>query len=575
MQKPRNVFIAVGGSGTKVAEALVRLLAMGFPTRRDENNTLTSAGEKLEIWRLDPDVSSGAGSTLLKAVQAYQQLQEILGSKINPDGTVSSRWAMEIDTNIRQLDPFQLDNHALTSTKKGGMAKTLRGILDTEEEKKPSSKPVLNPFYGAKDLDITIDRGFYQKPFIGAAVIGVFVETLRDENTAGGKAVRFNRFQNVPTNFFLCGSLHGGTGACGVPVTGKFLGEEKLRNISPEPWRIGACLLAPYAKPPQPPLTLLDKEEVTTAEIEAAVKRLDQEVSFNELTPEEKRELAKQILLGFYADPNEMEARTRQSLNYFNQQVASYFNEVYLIGKPVPDTLAYWSNGGQRQVNPLNSAEVAAAISALNFFSRSTSPTGCTHYIAGTTETLDSQKMRLRDLPHYELGERSTEKIDPERVVLATAILHHLVLHQLPWDKPAKGWGNFRLLKHYDGNTIRQQRDHISYRQALDIIANSIKATFYSQSDDNGAVLTLGWDKDGDEQELKPLLANKNEYVEQVTGKLASKTFFNYYEPKEPLTLGSSAIKISTREFSEIDPGPDYSLGGYLRLLWSLLYEKK
>ena len=43
----RNVFIAVGGSGTKVAEALVRLLAIGFPTRRD-GDLLTSAGDSLQ-----------------------------------------------------------------------------------------------------------------------------------------------------------------------------------------------------------------------------------------------------------------------------------------------------------------------------------------------------------------------------------------------------------------------------------------------------------------------------------------------------------------------------------------------
>ena len=48
----KHVFIAIGGSGTKVAEALVRLLAIGFPTRND-NGILTSARDKLEICITD------------------------------------------------------------------------------------------------------------------------------------------------------------------------------------------------------------------------------------------------------------------------------------------------------------------------------------------------------------------------------------------------------------------------------------------------------------------------------------------------------------------------------------------
>ena len=69
----RNVFIAVGGSGTKVAEALVRLLAIGFPTRK-ENGILTSSGDSLQIWRLDPDRNSGAAVSLGNYLKDYEKL---------------------------------------------------------------------------------------------------------------------------------------------------------------------------------------------------------------------------------------------------------------------------------------------------------------------------------------------------------------------------------------------------------------------------------------------------------------------------------------------------------------------
>ena len=73
----RNVFIAVGGSGTKVAEALVRLLAIGFPTRK-ENGILTSAGDSLQIWRLDPDLNSGAAISPGNSLKEYEELQSLL-----------------------------------------------------------------------------------------------------------------------------------------------------------------------------------------------------------------------------------------------------------------------------------------------------------------------------------------------------------------------------------------------------------------------------------------------------------------------------------------------------------------
>src|ERR1700716_2734858 len=98
----KNVFIAVGGSGVKVAEALVRLLGIGFPTHKDKQGTLTSAGKSLEIWRVDPDASSGAAKSLQDCVDQYNALQVQLGSDV---GGVASRWAMDIAPKVSHLNP--------------------------------------------------------------------------------------------------------------------------------------------------------------------------------------------------------------------------------------------------------------------------------------------------------------------------------------------------------------------------------------------------------------------------------------------------------------------------------------
>src|SRR5437763_4782671 len=222
-----NIFIAVGGSGTKVAEALVRLLAIGFPTRSesDTDHTLTSAGEKLRIWRVDPDTNSGASTELDKVVRNYWDLQEHL----------EQNWAMTI-TDVVHLDPLILPSHA----EGDNIGKTLKGILDSEIAGNDSSRPFLDLFFEEKDLEIQVDRGFYQKPFIGSGVMALFVNSLLESSNASEKS-GFRALEGQNVRFFLCGSLHGGTGACGVPVLGEFLRDRKAEQRGD--WRLGGCLL--------------------------------------------------------------------------------------------------------------------------------------------------------------------------------------------------------------------------------------------------------------------------------------------------------------------------------------------
>ena len=441
----KYLFIAVGGSGTKVAEALVNLLAVGFPTRAGAGG-LTSEGDTLEIWRLDPDASSGAADSLQACVDAYTKMQEHLGGK----------WAVEVDSVIRHLDPLRLPQ----ADSADNQVRTLEGILCSGYGAKISSDPFLRLFYEPKDLEVKIDRGFYQKPFIGAPVMAVFSDSLTDETTHGGAQCRLNHHESLAVRFFLCGSLHGGTGACGVPIMGKFLkGRKKEKDLNK--WRVGACLLAPYSLPPEPPFgPLRDGEQVTDALVTERMRAYSSEKAFLGLTPEEQRELTKQILLGFYADPRDMPERTRQALLYYQDHAGDCFDELYLVGKPEPDQLLTWSNGGKSQSNPLNSAEVVAALSALNFFADPDA--NRKGYLVGTsTTTLDSHKMHLRDLPHYRVD---GQNIDPERVFLAAAAVHHAVLHEIPWDVEARGWNkSITLSAVYKNDEDRKNRDRSLY----------------------------------------------------------------------------------------------------------------
>ncbi|HEY0764814.1 MAG TPA: hypothetical protein VGD61_20720 [Pyrinomonadaceae bacterium] len=550
----RNVFIAVGGSGTKVAEALVRLLAIGFPTRQ-ENGTLTSAGDSLQIWRLDPDRNSGAAVSLGKAIKDYEELQGLLNGASRSAGLASSRWAMDIDTHVRHLDPLQLPR----TTDSDNNVKKLGGILDSRYGGIKSSLPFLAPFYEQKDLEVEIDRGFYQKPFIGAAVMAVFAESLRDENSPGGKACSLTGFQNISTNFFLCGSLHGGTGASGVPIMGKYLGTLKRQNQSWD-WRVGACLLTPYCVPPQPPFGALREGSPTAQQIDDLVKTHGDKPAFAGLTIEDKRKLVEQILLGFFAEPEAMEARARQGLAYYRDHSVDYFDELYLAGKPEPDKLKVWSNGGESQSNPLNSAEVVAALGALNFFARAGTSNPESYVIPTSTPDLNSEKMRLRDLPGYVVGQT---EIDPERVFLATAVMHHLVTKQIPWEIAAKGFPKEleQLRKIYEGNEERKLEDFTRLSAAASLLARTIMTTL-----DPNPQLTIGWSGE-DSSRVWPYLSNDSGSVKDVTAKTARKLFSK--EARGDLDLGESSIRVTTFEFGEWCPNSaEFTRGEYLRLIW-------
>jgi hypothetical protein len=557
----KNVFIAVGGSGAKVAEALVRLLAVGFPTRK-ENGIYTSHGDSLQIWRIDPDRSSGAAVSLQTSIKEYEQLLSHLGNGGGTGGnSVGSRWAMEIEPKVRHLDPLQLPQASAADNE----IKTLRGILDSRYGGKKSSNPLLEPFYTEHDLNVKIDRGFYQKPFIGAPIMAIFADSLNDENSPGGREAGLTAFNNNQVNFFLCGSLHGGTGACGVPVMGQFLGERKRKNPH-WGWRIGACLLSPYSVPPQPPFNAVKEGTVVSPEdINALLNRHSNDPAFRELTIEEKKDLVRQILLGFYADPDDMEARARQGLTYYKAHSAHYFDELYLVGKPEPDKLKVWSNGGSSQRNPLNSAEVVAAIAALNYFSGSGSGSPQSYIIGASNADMQSERMELSDLPKYRVN--GADEIDPEKAFLSTALLHHLVMHQIPWNVRAVNWDSTiaGLRDQYRNNESKKEDDMSFYTRITEMLANNIGALVEPAQ-------AIGW-SGSDLAGLRNYLSSDEGTVREITAKMAKK--FLSSEAREMLTLGQSTIKVSTIEFGKWTPPSDqFTRGEYLRYVWSHLYER-
>lgn len=557
----KHVFIAVGGSGTKVAEALVRLLAIGFPTHKDRSGTLTSAGDKLEIWRVDPDRSSGAVEDLKACLQEYAKLQESLGDSDVSNSVASSRWAMDIETNVRDLNPLDLPR----SDDEDNEIRTLRGVLDSRYKDTKSFSPMLMPFYESKDLDVEISRGFYQKPFIGAAVMSVFANSLEDDSTPAGKKAGLTAFSNTPTNFYLCGSLHGGTGACGVPVMAQFLNRRKTENPSWD-WRVGGCLLAPFVKPPMPPFgKLQENQTIDDVDISGYVERFGNEPAFKEMTEEEKRELVKQILFGFYADPEDMEARARQGLNYYKDHSADYFDELYLVGKPNPNQLKTWSNGGKTQKNPLNSADFVAALAALNFFAKANTGDKNSYTIGNSLSDIPQENMLLKHLPKYSV---SGEKVEPESIILSTIITAYLVNRQMPWDKIHESAKEFKLAAYYDEHPSQKDIDESFYLESFRLVSDSLLTLFSPHSEQ----MPTGWSSDV-KQEIWRYFSPDPSAISEVQEKMSKRLLSR--EAKGINTLGETSVKFTTFDYGKWCPeGDQFSRGEYIRHIWQEVYEK-
>lgn len=578
-----NVFIAVGGSGTKVAEAFIRLLTVGFPTQIDNDGKLTSIGTNLQIWRVDSSIGAGAADDLNAALANYIEVQDALSGLTDPV-KAESDWAMSINRNVKVLDPT-----AAIETED----KSLNGFLTSGRNGQISAGSLLQPFYSEGDLRVKIDKGFYQKPFIGAAVMSAFASALADPNSPVGSSANLRALEGQKTNFFLCGSLHGGTGACGVPVIAKFLSNRRKREWG---WRVGGCMLDPYFRPTDPPFkpldplkyddrilidTLSENYGIYSGLPDFAKKQIDNYVSeysdhpsFSALnTPEEKKTLVWEILLGYFADPKTVIERARQGLNFYSDHGGQDFDELYLAGKPAPTQYDRWSNGGASQRNPANSAETVAALSAFNFFSKQEESRGNRKppfNIPGSDADLpDNNLIRLNHLPKYEI-KGLTEKIDPEKVFLSTALLHHLVLNEIDWSLNLNGWHKSLKLGEIYNNDAQKDADHTVYREALGTIANSLADIINPRT-------SIGWSSE-DLREIQSLLATLETNpgtVAEVRERFKSKSFFNKNEAKGTNVLGVSSAKFRALDFAEwCPPTARYTKGKYLRHVWAEIYSR-
>ena len=214
-----NYYIGIGGTGARVAEALVHLCAAGY------------GPSQLSIFLIDPDQGNGNLGRTAGLIAHYRKAREasrdrtpavpFLRTEIRtPDPFV---WSIFRDQNVRLAEHVRLSNQ------------------------NPALQDFTRVLFSEQELDTPLNEGFRGHPNIGAVVLAdpdptaepwkTFWADVENTQQAGGMRV------------FLAGSIFGGTGAAGIPTLGSpnvIKRHPKAAMGDRSKVRLGAALVLPY-----------------------------------------------------------------------------------------------------------------------------------------------------------------------------------------------------------------------------------------------------------------------------------------------------------------------------------------
>jgi hypothetical protein len=199
-------FIAIGGTGAKIAQAVVNLASAGLLIAKNS----TPDKNCLHVFFVDPDKGNGNLQKTGEAINLYQECYQLLGidqqrlwlpTKIEPERQ-PNKWSI-----ISELEQ-----------------KTLGGLFNYSPSDQTPSRYLFDVLYTKYEITENLDVGFKGRPAIGAAFISKLSQDTSNQET--WKNLR-DRIKNDPQpRIILCGSIFGGTGAAGLPTIGRLLKNE-------------------------------------------------------------------------------------------------------------------------------------------------------------------------------------------------------------------------------------------------------------------------------------------------------------------------------------------------------------
>jgi len=184
-----NIIIGVGGTGSKIIEAVVHLAASG------------NMPPTLYPVLIDQDTLNGNVEQCRESINSYNIIYEkskkIKGLKI-------------FNTNI-DMEKIPEGLIPLVPTRNQKFSASIKYPLMSSDEKK-----VIEALYNRHQLEDDLKDGFKKRAHMGSAIISQMLEGNQD-------LTRLNeRTRSLSPDIYIFGSIFGGTGASGLTIIGKY-----------------------------------------------------------------------------------------------------------------------------------------------------------------------------------------------------------------------------------------------------------------------------------------------------------------------------------------------------------------
>jgi len=228
----KRIFVfGIGGTGSRVIESLVYLLAAGVELRDSANQPV-----QVVPMLLDTDATNQDTIDCVKALEFYEKLHR------------SSSGTGFFATNIAPLSSLAQDasgdiSRSFRLNYEGVENATFHSFIDYDQIGSPATKRLLEGLYSGQNMNDSLTGGFLGNPNVGAVVLSGF----KDTEDFKLFATSFNSGDRI----FIVGSVFGGTGAAGLPWLQKALRSREQNTGAADAIRdaaVGALVVLPYFK---------------------------------------------------------------------------------------------------------------------------------------------------------------------------------------------------------------------------------------------------------------------------------------------------------------------------------------
>ena len=206
--------IGVGGTGHKIASAVIHLAACGAFKGKIGNSEITG----IRILTIDADDSNGNLSQTKNVISAYQNYYDALGG------------ARAL--GLVEIEPISADvNIPLFKEDKKSISRTFNIPQYTGSDE----DAFIRFLYTNKEIDAEFDQGFYGHTSIGTLVVK---DILKNSSVWTEQLFKINDNDFV----VVAGSIFGGTGASAIPV----LLDELSKKKKEAEFKFASIMLNPY-----------------------------------------------------------------------------------------------------------------------------------------------------------------------------------------------------------------------------------------------------------------------------------------------------------------------------------------